>query len=398
MTVVDALARVRSGEPVFAIGLISGTSADGVDAALVRLERIEGRPKVELQAFLSVPFPGGVYESLHLCFENRATARAICCLNAQLGVLFAEAAERVLHEAAVIASEKEEADSPKLAFVASHGQTIWHEPVSSVPEMPRGTLQIGEAAIIAERLGVPVVSDFRQQDMALGGQGAPLVPYVDYLLFSHPQESRAVQNLGGIGNVTYLPASGGPEAVIAFDTGPANALLDVAASLITEGRADRDWDGKLAASAPVNAALLAELLAEPYLQQPPPKSTGRELFSAEIVRELWKRGHTGAGLLSTLTELTVRSVADAYRQWLGPVDRVILGGGGSRNVELVRRLKDALAPAVVSTNEELGYNGDAKEAVAFAVLGYETLCGKPSNVPSATGASRPAVQGKICLP
>jgi anhydro-N-acetylmuramic acid kinase len=395
---------------------MSGTSADGIDAAAVSLWEEGDRLRVELRAFETTPYPPKVRDALFRCFEDRATVSELCLLNATLGELFADAAESVLERAG-------ETEPP--AFVASHGQTVWHAPESMkgergrthVPEpdafllppsssllpqasflLQRGTLQIGEAARIAERLRAPVVCDFRQQDFALGGQGAPLVPYVDYLLFSHPHESRAVQNLGGIGNVTYLRASGPPEEVIAFDTGPANALMDAAAQLVTDGQLPCDRDGLLARAGNVDAGLLESLLKEPFLSQPPPKSTGRELFSARRVREWWDAGYQGPGLVSTLTQFTVETIAGAYRRWLGPVDTVILGGGGARNPELVRRLREALSPAPVLFSEDFGLNGDAKEALAFAVLGYETLRGRPSNVPSATGASRPAVQGKVCLP
>lgn len=384
--------------PLLAVGLMSGTSADGIDAAAVQITGRDGGLDVRLLAFDTVPYPDSVREALFRCFRDEATVREVCVLNAVLGELFADAAEDVARRAG---------GSLPLAFVASHGQTVWHQPEAcgvaqlGAPEsgpFGRGTLQLGEAARIAERLGVPVVCDFRQQDLALGGQGAPLVPYVDYLLFAHPAEGRAIQNLGGIGNVTYLPAGGGPEEVTAFDTGPGNALMDAATRLASDGKLTCDLDGRLAASVPPNATLLAELLAEPYFQRAPPKSTGRELFSEARVREWWDRGFRGAELVSTLTQLTVDSVAEAYRRWLGPLHTVVLGGGGARNPELVRRLSLALSPARVTTADEFGVDSDAKEAIAFAVLGWETLRGRPSNVPSATGASRLAIQGKVCRP
>lgn len=394
-----ALEKVQSGEPVLGIGLMSGTSADGIDAAAVELWQEDGRLRGEVRAFHTTPYPGWVRELLFECFEERISLSRLCVLNGVVGELFARAAEQVRDLAS---------GGPELAFVASHGQTVWHQPEPLASLVPkgrsaggldlRGTLQIGEPARIAERLRVPVVADFRQQDVALGGQGAPLVPYVDYLLFAHPVENRAAQNLGGIGNVTYLRAGGAPEAVIAFDTGPGNALMDAAAALATGGRLQFDADGHLAQSAPPDEDLLRELLREPFLAHPPPKSTGRELFSARRVAELARRGYGGAALVSTLTQFTVETVARAYRDWLGPVDTVILGGGGARNPELVRRLADALSPARVAPAEEFGLNSEAKEALAFAVLGYETLRGRPSNVPSATGAARPAVQGKVCFP
>jgi anhydro-N-acetylmuramic acid kinase len=382
----ERLTRLCAGDRITAIGLISGTSADGIDAAAVELWREDGRLRVELRSFESVGYSDAVRTALFRCFVDEATVREVCLLNAAIGEAFADAAERV---AAHVGGPSQ------IAFVASHGQTVWHEPVG---EPFPATLQIGEASRIAERLGVPVVADFRQQDLTLGGQGAPLVPYLDHLLFSDPVENRAVQNLGGIGNVTYLRAGGTLEQVVAFDTGPANALMDRAAELLTDGALTCDREGALAAGAPVDAALLAALLTEPYLEVAPPKSTGRELFSARRVDELWARGYREASLLSTLTQFTVETVAQAYRNWLGPVDTVILGGGGSRNPELVRRLRAALAPAQVRLHEEFGLNGDAKEAIAFAVMGYETLRGVPSNVPSATGARRPVVLGKICWP
>jgi anhydro-N-acetylmuramic acid kinase len=318
--------------------------------------------------------------------------REVCLLHAAVGDLFADAAEAAGAAARLQPGE--------LAFVASHGQTVWHQPegVSVGERLVRGTLQLGEAARIAARLGVPTVSDFRQEDLALGGQGAPLVPYVDWLLLRDATESRAVQNLGGIGNVTYLPAGGDLTAVVAFDTGPANALIDAAAERVTEGRAAFDEGGRLAAAAPPDPALLAALLADPYFALPPPKSTGRELFSAALVQRLWARGHRGPTLVSTLTQLTADSIARAYGEWLGPVDTVILGGGGARNPELARRLTETLAPARVVTSDAFGIPVDAKEALSFAVLGYETLAGRAGNVPAATGARRPAVLGKICTP
>lgn len=384
-----SLDAVCSGEPVRGIGLMSGTSADGIDAAVVRLWVEDGRLRLRQEAFTCAPYPEDVRRELFECFADQAPPSRVCLLNALVGELFADAALGALSRA-----------PGDLHFVASHGQTIWHEPaaVELGGRRVRATFQVGEAARIAERLRVPVVSDFRQQDFAAGGQGAPLVPFLDYLLFARPRESLAVQNLGGIGNVTYLPAGAGPDQVVAFDTGPANALIDAAAELVTGGARKMDRDGAIAASAPVARELLAELLREPYLHQPPPKSTGRELFSAARVRALWERGFRGPELVSTLTQLTVETIARAYRSWLGPTDRVLLGGGGARNPELVRRLAAALAPVPVSTLETEGLDSEAKEAVAFAVMGYETLRGRPSNVPSATGASRPVIQGKITLP
>jgi len=387
---VSAAARAAAaGEPLTGIGLISGTSADGIDAVVADLWREGDRLRFTLRAAECLPYPAAVRDLLFCAFANAAKPSDLCILHAALGDLFADAAQAAARAASLQPGE--------LAFIASHGQTIWHQP-DAVPvgdQGARGTLQLGDPARIAARLGVPVIADFRARDMALGGQGAPLVPRVDWLLLAHPTESRAVQNLGGIGNVTYLPAGGGPEMVVAFDTGPANALMDAAAGLVSGGALPCDEDGRLAAAAPPDPALLARLLAEPYFAQPPPKSTGRELFGAPRVQALWDAGYRGPGLVSTLAQLTVESIVRAYRAWLGPVDTVILAGGGARNPELLRRLSAALAPARVALSDEFGIPADAREALAFAALGYETLAGRPGNVPAATGAAREAVLGSI---
>jgi anhydro-N-acetylmuramic acid kinase len=374
------------------IGLMSGTSADGIDAAAVEFSTAAGPLSIRMLASLSLPYPAAVRLRLFDCFEQRAGVREICLLHARIGELFADAAQQL----------RDQLPGTRLDFVASHGQTVWHEPNPAGEPAPpglegaRGTLQLGDPARIAARLGVPVVSNFRQQDLAVGGQGAPLVPFVDQLLFGSATENLAIQNLGGIGNVTYLPAGGGPDAVLAFDTGPANAWIDAAAVLASGGTESCDRDGRLAAAAPPDPVLLQRLMAEPYLAVSPPKSTGRELFGAARVRRLWDEGCRGPALVSTLTQFTVESIALAYRRWLGPVSVVVLGGGGAHNPELRRRLAVALAPMAIRTHEEYGFDGDAKEALAFAVLGFETLHGRPSNVPSATGAARAVIQGEIC--
>lgn len=384
-----SLERIQSGEAVRGVGLISGTSADGIDAAVVRLWLEDGRLRFEQEAFICRPYPEAVREELFRCFLDDAPPSSVCVLNALLGELFAEAAE----EATAAAGGGE------IHFAASHGQTVWHqpEPVAIGKRSARGTLQIGEAARMAERLRVPVVSDFRQQDLAAGGQGAPLVPFLDYLLFADPHENRAIQNLGGIGNVTYLPAGGSLEQVIAFDTGPANAMIDAAAEMTSGGKLKFDEGGRYAAAAAPFENLVALLMDDDYLQQPPPKSTGRELYSSSRAGKLWEAGFRGKRLVSTMTQFTVESIAEAYRKFLPAIDRVYVAGGGACNPELVRRLREALSPTPVALLEDLGLNAESKEAVAFAVMGYETLRGRPSNVPSATGASRPVIQGKITL-
>jgi anhydro-N-acetylmuramic acid kinase len=282
-------------------------------------------------------------------------------------------------------------------LIGSHGQTVWHAP----DDTPPSTLQVGEAAVIAERLGVPVVSNFRQRDMAAGGQGAPLVAYVDTLLLTHPSEVRAAQNIGGIANVTFLPPLNRPElAPLAFDTGPGNVLLDHAAARITQGRLQFDQQGELAEQGQVNTALLDWLLDQPYFARRPPKSTGRELFSHAFAEAVWQRAE-GMGLLpldiiATLTAYTAQTIGRTYRDFLPcRPEMVIVSGGGARNPALLRMLADAVRPAALRPSEALGIPGQAKEALAFAILAYESWHGRPGNLPAATGASHPVVLGQI---
>ncbi|HEV3049203.1 MAG TPA: anhydro-N-acetylmuramic acid kinase, partial [Longimicrobium sp.] len=281
-----------------------------------------------------------------------------------------------------------------------HGQTVWHRPPA---DGKRGaTLQLGDAATIAERTGRPVVSDFRTRDVATGGQGAPLVPWTDQLLFSVPDRARALQNLGGIGNVTRVPPRGSAEPVWAFDTGPANSLIDAAVEIATDGRHRYDKDGRLAARGTVDQALLDDLLRHPYFAAEPPKSTGREEFGRPFVERLVQAvrpegDQDWMDLVATLTELTARTVADAYARWVVPrgVDEVVLTGGGARNPVLAERIRALLHPLPVVDGSALGVDPDAKEAVAFAVLAWAHLRGIPANVPSATGAAGPRVLGSL---
>ncbi len=370
------------------VGLMAGTSLDAIDAALVELTPA-GEPgvlRMALRAFTMAPFDEALRERVRDLLPPRQGSTAeVCAVNFLLGEAFAGAALRVIGDAGL---RPEDVD-----LVASHGQTVWHE---VRPEATRSTLQIAAPAVIAARTGRTVVADFRPADMALGGQGAPLVPYLDALLFAHPKLRRAVQNIGGIGNVTYL-APGRP--ALAFDTGPGNVLIDEAVRHLTGGVRAFDEDGRMAAAGRVDEELLAEWLAHPYFELPPPRSTGRELFGPAEAQAYVERA-LGAGLrpedaVATLTALTAYSIAESYERYCGPVDEVILSGGGARNPTLRSLISSALHGAPVRLADEFGLDGDAKEAVAFAVLGYSALHGWPNNIPGATGASGPAVLGSI---
>jgi anhydro-N-acetylmuramic acid kinase len=372
-----------SGGGDLAIGLMSGTSLDGVDAAVVRLRG--DRPAVSLIAFATVPYDAA-FRARVLDLLRGGTPRDLALLHVALGERLADAADAVLARARL--------RRDALAFVASHGQTVWHEP-------GRATLQLGDPAVIAERMGVPVVSDFRSRDVAAGGQGAPLVPVADALLFSAPDRPRILLNVGGMANVTWVPPGGDVTAVRAFDTGPGVAVMDAVVRQLRPGLT-HDAEGALAARGHADEALVAELLTDPFFAAPPPKSTGREVFgdalAAGIVREIRVRrpDATDEDCVATALAFTVTAIADQVGRWL-PDDgaEVVVSGGGARNPELVRRLAARLPGRAVRRFDELFFDGDAKEAVAFALLGWLTLRGRPGNAPSATGATGPRVLGSI---
>lgn len=387
------------------VGLLSGTSADGVDAALLEVTEASGEPpsalvlpRAALLAYRELPLPREVRERVLHAAAGEARTREVALLRRELGHWFGRAAGELLREAKV--------DPTRVAALGCHGQTVWHEPpVDGEGGLhPNGTsLQLGDPAVVASITGIPVVSDFRSADLAAGGEGAPLVPWPDRVLFSRPGEALALQNLGGMGNVTWLPPREDPRDPVAFDTGPGNALLDVAAELASGGEATFDRDGALAASGEVDRELLARLLDDPFFRRPPPRSTGRERFGRPLVESLARERGLEPGvaqgwdaLAATLAALTVESVAAAYREWVVPrgVDRVILTGGGARNPVLVDGLRAALAPLPVETGSAaLGMDPAAREAAAFALLAWAFLFGVPGNVPSCTGASGPRILG-----
>jgi len=368
---------------------MSGTSLDGIDAALVAFEGGESDLAWRVEGFLTVPYPPERRERIHRAIVD-GSAAVICRLHAELGEWLAEAALELCRSVGV---EPDEVD-----LIGSHGQTVWHEP--PVGGRRGQTLQLGDAATIAERTGIPVVSDFRSRDMAAGGEGAPLVPWVDRLLFSLPGRRRVLQNIGGMANLTWLPPRGDATPLLAFDTGPGNALIDAAVGLATGGRETYDRDGGWASRGQVRQELLNELLAHPFFERPPPKSTGREVFGRPFVESVVRREAPSseqewADLIATLTALTARSIADAIRRWVLPrgVDEVVLTGGGSHNPVLRSSLEAALSPVAVFPGAVLGVDPDAKEAIAFAALAWAHVRGFAGNVPDATGAAGVRVLG-----
>ena len=369
------------------IGLMSGTSLDGISACVTRFSEpgtSQGSLSLELLAFTVKEYSPEQRERLLAAMQG-ATAREYCRLAFDLGTWLADAALQVMVESGVPREE--------IRAIGSHGQTLWHE-------APHSTWQIGESAVIAERLGIDVVSDLRVRDVAAGGQGAPLVPIADALLFASDRW-RALQNIGGIGNVTVVPPGGTLSAVRAFDTGPGVGVLDAVVRALRPMQR-YDADGQLAAAGTPMDAVIAALLAHPYFAAPPPKSTGRELFTPAYVADLIDRcravkpGCSDEDIIATATALTARSIADAYRRFMPePVEEVLVSGGGAKNATLVEMIGRAIAPVPVRRFDDVFFDGEAKEAVAFALMAKLFVQGVSANVPSATGARGPRILGKL---
>jgi anhydro-N-acetylmuramic acid kinase len=374
---------------MLAVGLMSGTSLDGIDAALVELQGPADRPEWKLVAFVDAPYMPEQRAAIHEGIVN-GSAASLCRLHADIGEWFAAAVLNVCEEAGVAPGS--------VAVIGSHGQTVWHEP----PRNGRrgATLQIGCPSTIAERTGIPVISDFRARDVAAGGEGAPLVAWVDRLLFAHDSRRRVLQNIGGMANLTWLPPRGAPDGLLAFDTGPGNALIDAAVELATDGESTFDRDGVWADAGVVDEELLGELLAHPFLDREPPKSTGREVFGRHYVQQLAERVRpegwsAWAAFISTMTELTARSIVTAVERWILPkgADEMIVSGGGALNPVLMQRIRTRLPIPVLAEESALGVPPAAKEALAFAVLAWAHTIGAPANVPEATGAAGPRILG-----
>ena len=382
---------------MFVLGLMSGTSADGIDIALARISGAPLRVKAQLLNHTAVKFPAQVRaEILRVAEQQAITAGELSQLNFRLGQLFADAATTACKRFRVAVSSVD--------LIGSHGQTIFHQGVAAnyLGASTSSTLQIGEAAVIAARTGVTTVADFRPADMAVGGQGAPLVPYADYLLYSDRKLGRASLNLGGIANVTVIPAGAAREKVFAFDTGPANMLIDALVAHFTRGRKKFDDGARMALAGRAIPALLDELMRDPYLKLKPPKSTGREYYGADYVKRLLTLGRRYRAkpndLIRCVTIFTALSVVDALNRFVTrntKLDQLIVSGGGARNPLIMAQLAAALRGVEVLPSSRLGVPEEGKEAFAFALLAYESFHQRAGNVFSATGASEPAILGKI---
>ena len=377
-----------TGAARYIVGVMSGTSADGADAAVVRF----APDGVTLAGFASAAFDADlrrrVLEASHDCKVTETMSR----LQVELSQVFAVAVLAAVTNADL-------PDGTTVLAVGCHGQTVSHTPHGIFP----ATLQLCDAATLAHRTGFAVVSNFRGADIALGGQGAPLVPLADWRLLTHPTKTRAVQNIGGIANVTYLPAGGAASEVIGFDTGAGNMMMDYFAAWATGNRLRYDGNGAIAGRGEIDGRLLVWLFEHPFLEQPPPKSAGREefgtAFAGRVKAFAQSLSLSPANMLATVTAFTAYSIADAYVRFLPTLpDEVIVSGGGAVNPVLMRLLREKLSPIPVVAAEEIGIAAQAREAVAFAVLAELVLRGEPATLPNVTGASRGAMSGSVTLP
>lgn len=383
---------MKSDEFKYAVGLMSGTSLDGIDAALIKIKDYGENTKIQLIDFINHEIPPSIKDEIKECCDiEKSNVEKICSLNFKLGYLFAGAVKEVC--------EKADFDISKLDFIGSHGQTIYHIPKADNKTV-KSTLQIGEPAVIAYETSTMTVSNFRTMDMAAGGMGAPLVPYTEYILY-RSKKSRALQNIGGIGNVTVLPENCKAEDIYAFDTGPGNMIIDELVKRLKGLSYDKN--GFIASQGCVNENMLEYLMSSSYFNMSPPKTTGREMFGSQFVDILLERwGSLNAeDIIATATMFTARSISDSYRKFIfnkHRIDEVILSGGGSYNLTLKNMISSQLGECRVLTQEDLGFSSDAKEAVAFAILANETLNHKCSNIIGATGAKERVILGNITPP
>ncbi|WP_173915426.1 anhydro-N-acetylmuramic acid kinase [Halobacillus sp. Marseille-Q1614] len=380
---------------VYGIGLMSGTSLDGIDAVLVEKNEDETKFPFRIIESLTESYDEEIYESImRICDPEMAMIEEVSAMNMYLGRKFGAVVHKLL--------EKANKKADDIHFISSHGQTIFHQPIEGKKRYElKNTLQIGDLSVLSEETGIAVVGDFRTADMAVGGQGAPLVSYLDYLLFSRDGKARAVQNIGGIGNVTYIPSDGDISQVKSFDTGPGNMVIDAVVHSLTNGKLTFDCEGKIAKQGKVNEEVLTHLMDHEYFQIPLPKTTGRELFGRSFTTRLMNEfSHVSdEDLITTVSEWTVVSIVKGYQDFIEvdgiKLDEVIIGGGGSFNLYLLDRLQQKMPHTKVRTIDDFGISSSFKEALAFAVMGYQTIQGKENQIPAATGAERPVIMGKI---
>lgn len=373
-------------------GIMSGTSLDGIDVAIIDMTGSGFKAKISVLTSHSVPYPKKIREALLAVSNASGLTGDISRLNFLLGELYAEALEET--------AERAEIPLDTIKLIGCHGQTIFHEGQASqyLGKKVASTFQIGESSVISERTGIDVISNFRERDMAAGGKGAPLVPYLDYMLMRHRGRGRVAINIGGIANLTAIPPNTSTDRVIAFDTGPGNMVIDQLVTRITSSGLTYDRDGVMAAGGTADPKLLAKLLRDKYFRAKPPKTAGREQYGAEFVSKLLDTELSSEDLIATATALTAESIALGVRNFVLPemrVDEVFVSGGGTHNPTLMRLLRKAMGEIPVKDTTEVGLDVDAKEAIAFAVMAYETAHARPSNVPMATGAKRHVILGKV---
>lgn len=392
---MSRLASLQKKRSKLVVGLMSGTSADGIDAALVQITGNGVSTRIKQIDYGTYQYPKGFHELL-LSNSLRGTGSVdlLCELNVLVAHFFADAVKKIARKAGIRLSA--------IDLIGSHGQTVHHLPIPKkvFGTNVRSTLQIGDPSTIAQLTGVPTVGDFRMADMAAGGEGAPLVPYFDFLLFRSKTKNRLLLNIGGIANVTVLPKNCSVSDVLAFDTGPGNMIID--ALMSKWFRKNFDIGGQTAMRGEILPRLLLNLMSHPYFKKRPPKSTGREVFGASFLPLILRStsNATREDLVATTTELTPFSVFDQYNRFIAhkmTADEILVSGGGAHNRAIMEALQDYFRPAPVRTIESLGFSSDAKEAACFAVLANETIAENPANIPRATGARRPVILGKICL-
>jgi len=397
MNPMEKLTKLREKESLKAIGLMSGTSADGVSAVLVEIKGNWLNTKFKIIGYKTYPYLNEIRERIFELFNPQtSTVEKICVMNFIIGKIFAEAAIRI--------TEENNMDISEIDFIASHGQTIQHIPKKTKIGRyeVKSTLQIGEPSIIAEETGVLTIADFRPKDIAVNGEGAPLSAYADYIIFRSSKTSRAIQNIGGIANVTYIPKNASINDVIAFDTGPGNILIDHFVNYITNGKISYDPNGEIAAKGKVSTKLLEWLMQHPYLKRKPPKTTGREEFGIKFAEKILEKALElkveNEDLIATLTKYTAKTIAESYKKYLPQTpSEMIIGGGGSYNKTLIKMIREELDEIKIRFHEEFGIPAQAKEPLLMVILANEVIHGHFNNLPSATGASRKVIMGKIIL-